>query len=69
LDFMTRPKLATADVHLLAELQAAQSELDAVNPPPDGEADRRGLSQALATVISEIQVHGSLPGIELPRQT
>jgi hypothetical protein len=59
-------KLATADMRLLAELQAAQSELDAVHPPPDGEADWRGLSQALAAVISEVQVRGGLPGSESP---
>lgn len=53
-------KLDTSNANLLAELQAAQSELDAVHPPPEGEADWRALSQALAALVSEIQVRGTL---------
>jgi hypothetical protein len=55
-------KVATTDADLLAELQAAQSELEAVHPSPEGEADWRGLSQALAAVISEFQVRRGLGG-------
>lgn len=61
-------KVATTDADLLAELQAAQSELDKLHPPADGEADWRGLSQALAAVISEIQVRRASQD-SLPAQT
>jgi hypothetical protein len=62
-------KLATTDANLLAELQAAQSELDSAHPPPEGEADWRSLSQALASLISGMQVRGTLQGSDLPPQT
>jgi hypothetical protein len=62
-------KVATVDADLLAELQATQAELDAMHPSPDGEADWRGLSQALAAVISEMQVRQGLESASLPSQT
>jgi hypothetical protein len=62
-------KVAVTDADLLAELQAAQAELDGLHPSPEGEADWRGLSQALAAVISEIQVRRSLENPNPPRQT
>ncbi len=62
-------KVAITDADLLVELQAAQSELETVHPSPDGEADWRGLSQALAAVISEFQVRRGLDGGSSSSQT
>jgi hypothetical protein len=61
-------KVAASDADLLAELQTAQSKLDAVHPSPQGEADWRGLSQALATLISEMQVRRGLENTPLSPQ-
>jgi hypothetical protein len=61
-------KVAATDPNLLAELQAAQSKLDAVHPSLEGEADWRGLSQALAALISEMQVRRGLENTTLHPQ-